>query len=161
MTASARSFFGWLDVSEYGIFAIMAESAEVDKTQQRPVRWLGHARQDLVSFPDEVRKDIGFALWFAQRGEKHPSAKPLKGFKSAGVLEVVEDHRGDTYRAVYTVRLAEAIYVLHAFKKKSKSGIKTPKHEIELIEARLKAAQAMHQQFLQDKEDENATQGKS
>jgi phage-related protein len=135
----------------------MADESEIGKEELKPVHWLGRARQEVASFPGEVRGEIGFALWFAQRGEKHPSAKPLKGFKGAGVLEVVDDHRGDTYRAVYTVRFSEAIYVLHAFKKKSKSGIKTLKHDIDLIEDRLKAAQAMHKQRQQEGEHEDPT----
>src|SRR5579864_8732503 len=106
------------------------------------LRWVGSSRDDLRQFPEEVRKEIGHSLHFAQMGDKHPSAKPLKGFTGAGVLEVVENFAGDTYRAVYTVRFPKAIYVLHVFQKKSKSGVKTPKHEIELIEARLKRAKA-------------------
>jgi phage-related protein len=94
-------------------------------------------------------------LSFAQRGGKHPSAKPLKGFKGAGVLEIVEDHRGDTYRAVYTVRFAKAVYVLHVFMKKSKSGIKTPKHEMELIDRRLKAAELDYHLWLKEMTDED------
>lgn len=91
--------------------------------------------------PDEVQQVFGFALYYAQIGSRHPDAKPLKGFGSAGVLEVVEDRRGNTYRAVYTVRFAEAIYVLHCFQKKSKSGIETPKREVDLIRERLKEAE--------------------
>jgi phage-related protein len=92
--------------------------------------------------PDDVVDVFGFALHLAQTGKKHEQAKPLKGFGGASVLEVVEDHLGDTYRAVYTVKIAEAIYVLHCFQKKSKQGIETPKHEMDLIRERLKAAQA-------------------
>jgi phage-related protein len=110
--------------------------------KEKPIHWIGSSRQDLREFPAEVRSDIGFALSFAQNGRKHPSAKPLKGFKGAGVLEIVENHRGDTYRAIYTVRFSSAVYVLHAFKKKSKSGIATPRHEMELVARRLKAAEA-------------------
>ncbi|MDJ1181972.1 type II toxin-antitoxin system RelE/ParE family toxin [Roseofilum casamattae] len=111
---------------------------------RKPVEWMGSCREDLKDFPDEVRKDIGFALHLAQCGEKHPSAKPLKGFKGAGVLEVVENFDGDTYRTVYTLKLAGAIYVLHAFQKKSNKGIATPKHDLELIERRFKRAQEHH-----------------
>lgn len=88
-----------------------------------------------------VRKSIGFALYQAQLGSKHIQAKPLKGFSGAGVLEVIEDHDSGTYRAVYTVKFADMIYVLHAFQKKSKKGIGTPKFEIDLIKQRLKAAE--------------------
>lgn len=122
-----------------------------DSLTEKPIHWVASSREDLRAFPDEARRDVGFALSFAQRGEKHPSAKPLKGFTCAGVLEIVEYHRGDTYRAVYTVRFAEVIYVLHAFKKKSKSGIKTPQHEIELIERRLKVAADDYQQWFKEK----------
>lgn len=110
----------------------------------KPVEWVGRSLEDLKAFPEGVRQAIGYALYLAQSGEKHPLAKPLKGFKGAGVLEVVEDFDGDTYRAVYTVKLADVVYVLHAFQKKSKRGIATPKQDIELIEARLKRAQEHH-----------------
>ena len=89
-----------------------------------------------------MQDHAGYALHLAQAGDKHEDAKPLKGFGGAGVLEVVSDHAGDTYRAVYTVKFALAIYVLHAFQKKSKTGIKTPAPDMELIERRLKVAEA-------------------
>jgi phage-related protein len=89
---------------------------------------------------------LGYALYLAQTGEKHPNTKPLKGFKGASVLEVVEDFDGDTYRAIYTVKLAKAVYILHVFQKKSKHGIATPKQDIDLIEARLKKAKEHHDQ---------------
>src|SRR2546430_1972266 len=104
----------------------------------KALRWVGGSLQDLRRFSPAVRHNIGYALQFAQAGTKHPSAKPLKGFGGASVLEIVEDYRGDTYRAVYTVRFADAIYVLHCFKKKSKRGIKTPPHVLDLVEARLR-----------------------
>ena len=91
--------------------------------------------------PDDVIDVFGFALHLAQMGKKHDQAKPLKGFGGASVLEVVEDHMGDTYRAVYTVKIADAVYVLHCFQKKSTKGIETPKHEMDLIRERLRAAQ--------------------
>lgn len=105
------------------------------------VRWVGDSRDRLNTFPKKVRRDIGFALHFAQQGDKHLSAKPLKGFGGAAVLEVVEDHLGDTYRAVYTVKFKEAVYVLHVFQKKSKHGAATPKREMDLILSRLKIAE--------------------
>ncbi len=111
-----------------------------DEASVKPVRWIGSSRDDLRSFPEPVRLRVGGALWKAQTGGKAGWAKPLKGFGGAGVLEVVDDHDGDTYRAVYTVRFASVVYVLHAFQKKSKHGIATPKHEIALIEQRLKRA---------------------
>lgn len=92
--------------------------------------------------PDEVQDVFGYALHLAQAGSKHVQAKPLRGQGSAAVLEVVEDWRGDTYRAVYTVRFSTAVYVLHCFQKKAVNGIATPKPDLDLIAARLKAAQA-------------------
>lgn len=109
--------------------------------ERKPLRWISSAREDLRDFPSQVRRIMGFALDQAQRGAKHPDAKPLKGFGSAGILEVVDDYDGDTYRAVYTVRFAGIVYMLHAFQKKSKKGIATPKHEIDLIKRRLKEAE--------------------
>jgi len=92
----------------------------------RPLFWVGSSRRDLREFPDPVKDVMGHALFIAQLGGRHADAKPLRGFGGAGVLELVEDFESDTYRAVYTVKLADAIYVLHAFQKKSKKGIKTP-----------------------------------
>src|ERR1700733_11329302 len=92
-----------------------------DQLREKPAHWMGSSRRDLRGFPAEARREIGYALSFAQNGRKNPSAKPLKGFKRAGVLEIVEDHPGDAYRAIYTVRFALVVYVLHVFKKKSKS----------------------------------------
>jgi phage-related protein len=112
--------------------------------QAKPVFWIGSSREDLRAFPEEVCQAMGFALWQAQLGRKHRDAKVLKGFGGAGVLEVVEDHHGDTYRAVYTVKFAGAVYVLHAFQKKSKKGIKTPTVETNVIRQRLKAAEEHH-----------------
>jgi len=106
----------------------------------KPVRWIGSSRNDLRNFPEPVRLRIGGALWEAQLGRKAGWAKPLKGFGGAGVLEVIDDHDGDTYRAVYTVRFAGVVYVLHSFQKKSTIGIATARHEIALIEQRLKRA---------------------
>ena len=103
----------------------------------KPVRWVGSSRKDLRSFPEPVRLEVGYALYAAQQGETDPAAKPLKGFGGSRVLEVIARHDGDTWRAVYTVRFSDAVYVLHAFQKKSKSGIATPKKEIDLITQRL------------------------
>ena len=93
--------------------------------KEKPLHWVGSAKKDYQSFPSEVQDDMGYALSLAQLGGKHPHSKPWKG-EGGGVFEIVEDHRGDTYRAVYTVRFADVVYVLHAFQKKSKTGIKTP-----------------------------------
>lgn len=110
----------------------------------KPVEWIGSSLKDLRAFPDEVREVVGFALYLAQVGAKHVGAKALKGFGGAGVLEVVEDFDGDTFRAVYTVRFEGMVYVLHVFQKKSKKGIKTPKSEIDLVRQRLKVAEDLH-----------------
>ena len=110
--------------------------------QQKLLFWLGSSKKDLKGLPDEVQDTFGFALHLAQEGKKHEQAKPLKGFGGAGVLEVVEDFRSNTYRAVYTVKVGNAIYVLHCFQKKSTHGIETPKPDMDLIRERLKAAEA-------------------
>lgn len=106
----------------------------------KPLVWLGSSKKDLLALPLAVRKFFGHALDTAQRGEQHDAAKVLKGFGGAGVLEIVEDDTGGTYRAVYTVRFTEAIFVLHAFHKKSKRGIETPKADMAIILRRLKIA---------------------
>jgi len=106
--------------------------------------WLGNSLKNLKEMPEDVQDGFGYALYLAQVGEKHRAAKPLKGFTGAGVLEVVEDCQGNTYRAVYTVRFSDSVYVLHVFQKKSKSGIATSKQDIDLIESRLKQAQEIH-----------------
>ncbi|MFM6011140.1 MAG: type II toxin-antitoxin system RelE/ParE family toxin [Dolichospermum sp.] len=113
----------------------------------KPLQWVGSSLEDLKQFPEEVQGEIGYALYLAQTGEKHPHTKPLKGFKGASVLEVVEDFDGGAYRAIYTVKLAKAVYVLHVFQKKLKHGIATPKPDIDLIEARLKKAKEHHDQI--------------
>ena len=111
-------------------------------TTVKPVSWIGSSYKDFRVFPDPVQDSMGYALYQAQIGEKHGSAKPLKGFGGAGVLEIIADHMGDTFRAVYTVKFETVIYVLHAFQKKSKSGIKTSIEDLELVRRRLKAAEA-------------------
>ena len=107
---------------------------------RKPFKWVGSAKRDLDGMPEDVQDVFGHAIDLAQAGGKHPDAKALSGFGSAAVLEVVEDFRSDTFRAVYTVKFAGWVYVLHCFQKKSKSGIKTPKEDLDLIKARLKAA---------------------
>ena len=123
----------------------------------KPVEWIASSLDDLKDFPEEVQQVIGYALYQAQCGDKHPDAKPLKGFKGSGVLEVVENFDGDTYRSVYTVRFEGAVYVLHIFQKKSKQGIATPKQDIELIEARLKRAKQHYEKYYKQslKDDKN------
>jgi phage-related protein len=110
----------------------------------KPIYWVGSSRDDLRAFPQQVRQVFGFALWQAQMGGKHVDAKVLKGFGGAGVLEVVEDHGGSAFRAVYTVRFSGAVYVLHVFQKKSKKGTKTPTADLEMIRRRLKTAEEHH-----------------
>jgi len=119
----------------------------VTSRHERLVLWISSAKDDLIAFPEPVRKTVGYALHLAQIGLKHEKAKPLQGFGGTSVLEVVEDHRGDTYRAVYTVRFEDAVIVLHAFQKKAKRGIATPPHEIDLIRKRLKVAEELYRQW--------------
>ena len=114
-------------------------------TRPKELIWVASSRKDLRGFPPAVRRTFGVALFAVQLGETPPEAKPLKGFSGASVQELVEDHDRGTYRAVYTVRFGSKVYVLHAFQKKSKRGIETPKQEIELIRARLKIAERLHQ----------------
>ena len=113
----------------------------------RPVVWIKSSRKDLKRMPEEVQRNIGQALWVAQLGSKHEDAKPLKGFGGAGVLEIVEGHDGDAYRAVYTVRFEEAVYVLHVFQKKSTRGIETPQADVDLIKSRLREAEEIHRKW--------------
>ena len=121
----------------------------------KPLFWVGSSLKDLRSFPEEVKDEIGFALYQAQRGLMPRSAKPLKGFTGASVLEIVDDFQTNTYRAIYTVQFADAVYVLHAFQKKSKKGVETPKGEIELVKARLKLAKEYHQEWRRNREEED------
>ena len=109
---------------------------------EKPLEWIASSYKDLLALPIGIRKRFGYALSLAQMGDKDDSVKPLKGFGGAGVLEVIEDDTGGTYRAVYTVKFAEAVFVLHCFQKKSKRGIATPKEDMDIIHARLKVAEA-------------------
>jgi len=113
----------------------------MDKQPVKPLEWIASSKKDLLSMPPEVVDVFGYALHLAQHGGKHSQAKPLKGFGSAGVIEVVEDDDGNAYRAVYTVRFGNAVYVLHCLQKKSNKGIETTKQDIDLIRERLKIAQ--------------------
>ncbi len=114
--------------------------ARTSSKGEKPLDWVGSSKKDFLGFPEPVKDEMGNALGLAQFGGKHPSAKPWKG-QGSGVFEVVEDHDGDTYRAVYTVRFKEVVYVLHAFQKKSPKGIKTAQVDVNLVERRLKLAQ--------------------
>lgn len=121
---------------------------------EKPLMWMGSSKKDLISLPRAIQQFFGYALNLAQIGEKANDAKPLKGFGCAGVLEVIEDLQGNTYRAVYTVKFHDAVYVLHCFQKKSMSGIATPKSDMELIKSRLKMAELLSKQTLErDKND--------
>ena len=115
--------------------------------------WIGSSLEDLRAFPVDVKQIMGYALYLAQCGEKHSDTKPLRGFTGAGVLEIVDDFDGNTYRAIYTVRFTEAVYVLHAFQKKAKRGIATPKRELDLIRARLKQAERIHAEHVQQENE--------
>jgi phage-related protein len=112
----------------------------MQEPEPKPVDWIGSSYKDFCDFSAGVQDAMGYALY--QIGKMHESAKPLKGFGGAGVVEIVEDFRTDTYRAIYTVKFSDVVYVLHAFKKKSKKGRETPRHEIELIKRRLNLAEA-------------------
>ena len=123
----------------------------MNEKQEKPLRWIASALHDLKKFPEDVQDVMGYALDLAQHGQKHPNAKPLRGFSGAGVLEIVDDFDGDTYRAIYTVKFEGVIYLLHSFQKKSKHGIATPKQDIELVEKRLKIAQENYLQQTTEK----------
>lgn len=114
---------------------------KVAYSTDKPLHWVGSSKKDLLVFPEDVISDVGYVLGVVQQGGTPPSAKHWKG-EGAGVLEIVEDHRGDTFRVVYTIRFEQAIYVLHCFQKKSPSGIKTAGTDVDLIHERLKLAQA-------------------
>ena len=111
-------------------------------TNEKPLQWIGSSYKDLMALPDDVRQIFGFALSLAQAGDRHDAAKVLKGFGGTGVLEVIAHDVGGTYRAVYTVKFAQTVFVLHCFQKKSKSGISTPKEDMDIIHTRLKIAEA-------------------
>lgn len=111
---------------------------------EKPVRWVASSKSDLLSFPEEVVSEIGYALGVAQLGGKHPATKPWKG-EGPGVFEIVESFDGDAYRAIYTVRFEDAVYVLHAFQKKSPSGVRTAKADIDLVGSRMKRAREHHE----------------
>jgi len=121
--------------------------------KQKTLEWIASSYKDLMALPSDVRRRFGYALSLAQMGDQDDAAKVLKGFGGAGMLEVVEDDAGGTYRAVYTVKYAEAVFVLHCFQKKSKRGIATPKSDMDIIRARLKVADALAQELRNAKTD--------
>ncbi len=118
---------------------------------EKPLEWISSSHKDLMALPADVRRFFGYALALAQAGDRHDAAKVLKGFGGAGVLELVEDDTGGTYRAVYTVKFEEAVFVLHCFQKKSKRGIVTPKEDMAIIRARLKVAEALAKELRHEK----------
>src|SRR3546814_414814 len=117
------------------------------KRKEKPLEWIASSYKDLMALPVDVRRNVGYALSLAQAGEKTDTVKVLSGFGGAGVLEIIEDDSGGTYRAVYTVKFVEAVFVLHCFQKKSKSGISTPKPDMDIIRSRLKIAEQLAQEF--------------
>lgn len=121
----------------------------IDK--EKLLEWIGSSHKDLMALPMDVRRFFGYALSLAQAGDQHDAAKVLKGFHGAGVVEVVEDDAGGTYRAVYTVKFKEAVFVLHCFQKKSKRGITTPTKDMDIIHSRLKVAEAFAKELRNEK----------
>ena len=121
---------------------------------EKPLFWVGRSKDSVREFPRQVRRTFGFALGMAQAGGKFIDAKPLRGFGGAGVLEIVEDFDGGTYRCVYTVKFAGTVYALHAFQKKSKIGIKTPKHEIDLVKDRLRKAEDHYKSWIKQQNEQ-------
>lgn len=119
----------------------------------KALRWVGSSQKDFKKFPDDVHAEMGFSLHLAQEGKSVPGSKPLKGNLS-GTVELLDNHDSDTYRAIYTTKIGDVVYVLHAFKKKSKKGAETPKKEIDLIVSRLKTAQKDHEEQLKKDDDE-------
>lgn len=122
-------------------------------SELKNVVWVGSSLKELKTLPKFVQRSFGISLFAVQSGETPPIAKPLKGFGSANVLELAEDDQGGTYRAVYTVRFSTGVYVLHAFQKKSKKGISTPAHKIDLVRERLKRAEDIHRAKLRENSD--------
>ena len=120
----------------------------IDEPSPKPLIWIGSSRKNLREFPEDVQHRMGYALWIAQTGGKHRDAKALSGFGGVGVLEVIEDYRGDAFRAVYTLKYADVVFMLHAFQKKSKTGRETPRRDIELIKQRLREAERIAKEMM-------------
>lgn len=134
----------------------IASPDAIEPSPDKPLFWIGSSLEDLSGFPLPVKRVMGFALRQAQQGGKHVSAKPLRGRPGAGILEVVADFDTNSYRAVYTVRLGRAVYVLHAFQKKSKRGIKTPQRELQLIQSRLRIAKEHYADWIKHQAEGDA-----
>lgn len=114
----------------------------------KALAWIGSSKKDLDNLPDGISHAFGYGLYLAQKGEKHTNSKPLKGFGSANIIELIEKDESGTYRAVYTIQMKNIVFVLHVFQKKSKHGIETPQQDIELIKNRLKEAQGLYKRWL-------------
>lgn len=131
----------------------------MEDEEEKPLFWIASCKKDLLAFPADVQDVMGYALDLAQRGGKHSGAKPLKGYKGSGVLEIVDDYDGDTYRGVYTVKFDGAVYALDAFQKKSPKGIETSKVDLDRIKRRLKRAEDMHAEWLKERDDNAKAKG--
>jgi len=129
------------------------DNVRMARDHERPLEWIGSSHKDLMALPLGVRRVFGYALSLAQNGDQHDATKVLKGFGGAGVLEVVEDDAGGTYRAVYTVKFKEAVFVLHCFQKKSTQGVATPKMDMDIVRARLKVAEARAKELRNENTD--------
>lgn len=131
----------------------------MEDEKEKPLFWIASCKKDLLAFPADVQDVMGYALDLAQRGAKHPDAKPLKGYKGAGVLEIVDNYDGDTYRSIYTVRFDGAVYALDAFQKKSPKGIETAQVDLDRIKRRLKRAEEYYAEWLTERDDNAKTEG--
>lgn len=131
----------------------------MEDEKEKPLFWIASCKKDLLAFPADVQDVMGYALDLAQRGAKHPDAKPLKGYKGAGVLEIVDDYDGDTYRSIYTVRFDGAVYALDAFQKKSPKGIETAQVDLDRIKRRPKRAEEYYAEWLTERDDNAKTEG--
>ena len=131
----------------------------MEDEDEKPLFWIASCKKDLLTFPADVHDVMGYALDLAQRGGKHPDAKPLKGYKGSGVLEIVDDYDGDTYRGIYTVRFDGAVYALDAFQKKSPKGIGTAQVDLDRIKRRLKRAEEYYAEWLTERDDNAKTEG--
>ena len=129
------------------------DNERMARDPEKPLEWIGSSHKDLMALSSKIRRLFGYALSLAQSGDQHDSAKVLKGFGGAGVLEVVENDAGGTYRAVYTVKFKEAVFVLHCFQKKSTQGVVTPKVDMDIIRTRLKVAEARAKELRDENTD--------
>lgn len=157
-TACGNGLTACAAYAKNGIMKAEDIDAEEGEEAVNPLFWIASSKDDLRDFPEEVKDVMGFALYQAQKGGKHVAAKPLKGFGGAGVLEIVDNHEGNTFRAVYTVKFAGVVYFLDAFQKKSKKGAKTPKGDIDRIKKRLKSAEEHYKTWQSYQQHEEANE---